>query len=412
MPGIAPASLLSYAFFAALLGMAGLPIYIHAPKYFVDHYGISLSTLGAALFVLRLLDFVQDPLLGRLAEATSHLKAWPSWIGGAVMALGMIGLFHIQAPITPILWFSFTLTLVFSGFSFLTIKFYAQGVATFGATGQLQLARWRESGNLLGVCAAAVAPTVFLIFSETPFSYFSIAFSSLLLLALLMMHGQWSSRGRTQTPVRSTFAVLKDPLVRQMLGLAVLNTAPVAVSSSLFLFFVESRLGASELAGVLLILFFLAAACSAPLWTALAGRYAVKSVLINAMLLAIMSFFYAVFLGTGDILPFALICLASGATLGADLALLPAIFAKRLAQNGDSAELGFGFWNFASKISLALAAVIVLPFVEYFGFKVGQDNSSQGLWALSIGYGAIPCMLKIGAIVMVLKIDFEDNAHA
>jgi glycoside/pentoside/hexuronide:cation symporter, GPH family len=59
-----------YALFAGLLAMAGLPIYIHAPKFYVDEYGVSLAALGSVLFVLRLIDVVQDPLLGRLAEAT------------------------------------------------------------------------------------------------------------------------------------------------------------------------------------------------------------------------------------------------------------------------------------------------------------------------------------------------------
>ena len=69
------ASLPSYAFFASLLGMAGLPIYIHAPKFFVDTYGVTLATLGFALFALRLIDFVQDPLFGRLAALSAHLRA-------------------------------------------------------------------------------------------------------------------------------------------------------------------------------------------------------------------------------------------------------------------------------------------------------------------------------------------------
>ena len=55
----------AYAVFAAMLSAAGLPIYIHAPKYFVDEYGVSLAALGSVLFFLRLFDVVQDPLLGR-----------------------------------------------------------------------------------------------------------------------------------------------------------------------------------------------------------------------------------------------------------------------------------------------------------------------------------------------------------
>ena len=50
-----------YALFSCALGMAGLPIYIHAPKFFVDQYEISLVALGLALLILRSIDFFQDP---------------------------------------------------------------------------------------------------------------------------------------------------------------------------------------------------------------------------------------------------------------------------------------------------------------------------------------------------------------
>ena len=65
-----PARLPAWSLFAALIAMAGLPIYIHAPKFFVDEYGVSLAALGFVLAGLRLIDVVQDPLLGWLAEAT------------------------------------------------------------------------------------------------------------------------------------------------------------------------------------------------------------------------------------------------------------------------------------------------------------------------------------------------------
>ena len=404
-----PNARLPYAIFAIMLGAAGLPIYIHAPKFFVDQYGVSLGALGAALFVLRLLDFVQDPLLGTLAEKTSAARARPVWAAIAVMALGMVGLFAITPPIAPVLWFSLTLLCVFSGFSFLTIRLYAQGVTSFGAERQLALARWRETGSLLGVYCAAMAPSLLFAMTDRPFAAFAVGFAGLAIIAGFVMSKHWSPTAQERRSGGGFSTALADPVVRQLLILAVLNTAPVAVSSTLFLFFVESRLQAPDMAGLLLILFFISAAISAPLWTFLAGRFGPRPVLLVAMIAAIVSFFYAFFLQSGQVNAFMLICIASGVTLGADLSILPAVFAKRLAVTKAQAAVGFGFWNFASKLSFALAAIIVLPALERFGYQPGMTNTQSGLLALSMGYAAVPCILKLGAIWVLLRLQLGDE---
>ena len=41
----------SYAMFAGVLAAAGLPIYIHAPKFYADTFGVSLTALGGALAI-------------------------------------------------------------------------------------------------------------------------------------------------------------------------------------------------------------------------------------------------------------------------------------------------------------------------------------------------------------------------
>ena len=397
-----------YTLFGAMLGMAGLPIYIHAPKYFVDNYGLSLSMLGAILFGLRLIDFLQDPLLGRLAERTVKYGAAPAWIAGCVMSVGMFGLFAVPAPLSPIVWFAVNLTAVFTGFSFLSIRFYALGIAAFGSSGQLNLARWRETGTLLGISFAAVSPTFFTKLSQDPFLIHSFMFFALALVALLAMHSEWKTNYQPFKNETSAY-ILSDPLVRQMLILAVLNTAPVAVSSTLFLFFVESRLLAPDAAGAFLILFFLAATMSAPLWTSLSHRYGARRILLLSMVGSLFAFAYTFFLTEGQTLIFAVICASSGATLGADLVILPAIFARHLARTNARPEIGFGLWNFASKISLAIAAVLVLPLVELLGFRAGADNSEIGLFALSFGYAALPCILKLFAILWLLQLSLRDK---
>jgi glycoside/pentoside/hexuronide:cation symporter, GPH family len=153
--------------------------------------------------------------------------------------------------------------------------------------------------------------------------------------------------------------------------------------------------------GPLLLLFFLAAALSTPLWSLLARRFGPRPVLLVAMTLAILAFLWTLTLGPGDGIAFAIICLASGAALGADLTLLPAIFAQRLATLGTSEPAAFGLWSFVSKLSLALAALTILPALDAAGFQSGADNTPQALWTLTVIYAALPCVLKVIAILLL-----------
>jgi len=395
----------AFGFFAAMLAAAGLPLYIHAPKFYVDAYGVPLAALGAVLFGLRLLDVVQDPLLGRLAARLQARRALSVALGGAAMAAGMLGLFAVVPPVDPLIWFAVMLTLVFSGFSYLTICLYSEGVsaaADLAGQGHLRLARWRETGALLGICAAAVAPLAL-----GGHAGFALAFAVLAGLAIRAMHGQW--RGAAPSDCGGFAPVLRDPCARRLLGVALLNAAPVAVTSTLFLFFVESRLAAPGWEGAFLLLFFASAACAAPLWGQLAERAGARRVLVGAMALSVAAFAGALWLGPGDILAFALICLASGAALGADMTLLPALFARRMAEVAPGASEAFGLWSFVSKFTLALAAVTVLPLLEAGGFVPGGENDAATLWRLALLYGGLPCVLKLCAIALLATTDLEER---
>lgn len=404
---IAQPRLPAFGLFAAMLAAAGLPLYIHAPKFYVDEYGVSLAALGTVLFALRLLDVVQDPLLGRLAGRLQERRAVSVPLAVATMAAAMLGLFAVEPLFAPLVWFALMLTLVFSSFSYLTICFYAEGVFSAGqlaGQGHLQLARWRETGALLGICAASVAPVLI-----GGYGGFALAFAALAGVAIWAMHREW--RGATADSGGTGFlTVLRDPVARKLLLVALFNAAPVAVSSTLFLFFVESRLQAPGWEGPFLLLFFLSAALAAPFWGKFAERAGERRVLLIGMVLSILSFGSAIWLGAGDTWAFGLICLASGAALGADMTLLPALFARRMADISPSASEAFGLWSFVSKFTLAFAAVTLLPLLEAGGFQPGGGNSAEALWLLSLLYGALPCVLKLLAIGLLASIDFGERS--
>ena len=397
-----------YALFSCTLGMAGLPIYIHAPKYFVEQYEINLATLGLALLLLRSVDFFQDPLLGRLASSTLSRGSSPLWIATAFMCLGMILLFAIPAVTSPILWFSISLIILFSGFSFAYIRIYAFGVEAFGMDGQIKIAKWREGGTLIGICLAAAAPSILSITGSNGYKNFAFLFCALIIIATFLMTSDFSKTFfKVQKQTTSIFP--KDVGLQRLLLFVFLNAMPVAVTSTLYLFYVDHVLGLEVMGGPLLILFFLSAAFSAPFWTRWAEHYGALQVLRISMLVSILSFVWAYNLNAGEVIAFSIICFATGLSLGADMTILPAIFAQRLAKTKHAPNTGFGIWNFSNKLALAFTAGILLPLMEFAGFETQDMRSSLSTEVLKISYAIVPCGLKVFALIWLQNLIGRDK---
>lgn len=402
-----------YSFYGGLLAMAGLPIYIHAPYFYVEQYGVALATLGTALFVLRGFDFVQDPALGWLAARLGARRGQATALAVIALAGSMVMLFAVEPMFWPLAWFGIAITVLFTCYSFLTICFYATGAArgaTMGQGGHVRLAAWRESGALVGVCIAAAAPVALEAVMPAPFTGFALGFVVVALVAAWAMRTEWPRFTPDMTVVGPTFRdVLSDPTARRLLTIALVNATPVAITSTLFLFYAESVLQTDGAEGPLLILLFLAAAASAPIWAQVAKRLGAKTALLVGMALAMASFAFVLTLGPGDLTAFAIICIISGAGMGADLTLLPAIFSRRMADLSPEAAQGFGLWAFVTKATLALAALIVFPTLDMAGFAQGTDNSQAALTALVLLYAALPTALKACAFVLLALTPLKED---
>jgi len=387
--------LFGYAAFAGIVAAVGIPLYIHLPAFLAEKYGIALDTLGALLVAMRLIDFAQDPALGWLMARFARHRAAISLIALVCLAVGVVGLFGLAAPFSPILWVTIFLVLTFTSFSLLTIVIYSEGVEKGGSLGHVRVAIWREAATLLGITAACILPFVL---PGDGYRGFALVFAG---VALVVARSAVRDLGPVRYPSGSLKDFLSDTTMRRFLLLAFVNAAPVAVTSTLFLFFVEYRLELGHLAGPFLLVFFLAAALSTPLWKFAAKKNDPVRVLVVGMGLSIAGFVWASLLGPGDGVQFAIVCISSGFGLGADLLLLPALFSQHLAERKRDAALAFGFWNFAGKATLAVSAGIVLPILQWSGFEVGGTQTPAAISMLGTLYAVVPSILK-GLATLVL----------
>lgn len=382
---------------AAALAFAGLPLYVHAPRFYAEEMAVPLSALGAVLLAARAIDSVQDPLIGWLADRYRSAREVWAVFAALLLAAGFATLFAPPGWGAPLPRLGVGMLLAFSGFSALQIALYDHGLAMARAAGggYTRVSLWREVGTLAGICVAALAPTALaaVVSADMAYPVYAASFVAVAAVATLSMLGRWRASGDPVGP-GGFRQVIAAPGVAPLLGFGFVNALPVAVTSTLFLFFVSDVLGAEPHAGPTLILFFAAGAGAAPLWARLADHCGRRFALALGMVLSILSFAWAATLGQGDVVAFYVIAAASGAALGADLTLPPAMLAARI--EGDGGRV-FALWTFLQKSALAIAAGVTLPALGLAGYDPSQPTEA-GRAALSVAYALVPCGLKLFAI--------------
>jgi len=395
--------------YALMLAAAGIPLYIHLPRFAAVNLGIGLGVIGTVLLLIRIVDLVQDPLIGWAIDRWPRAQLLFAAAAAIGLAIGFPLLFGLPQGASIAILVS-VLILLFSAYSLGTILLYGRSATLakqIDGKELMTLAAWREGGQLTGVVLAASAPALFVAFGAGAQGYpaFGLFLGLLAILTLILTVPIW--RRDPVTGDGLSFAGLGQAGALRLLALALVNSLPVAITSTLFLFFVEDRLQLPGKAGPLLILFFLSAGASVPFWARLSNRIGPKQTLIITMPLSIAGFVGAALLSAGNLTGFAVICLASGAALGADMVVLPAMFSVVLTRAGLNASAAFGIWSFAGKLGLALAAFFTLPLLERSGFTPGQTNSAEALRTLTFAYAVLPCILKLGAFGMVLTLPTE-----
>jgi Na+/melibiose symporter-like transporter len=409
-----------YGVFGMPLAMLALPIYVYVPQFYAQRGGLTLAVIGAALLAARTAAAFIDPLLGWWITRSGG--AYPRFVAIALPLLlaGYGALFHppVLAGGLALLWFLASLMLVYTGFSLATIAHQSWGAALTQQPGErARLAAVRESCGLLGVMTAAAVPAVF------GYEVLSVAFAAVLLAAaaaLLLKAPRPASvvipeapaAGEADNAARSGLASLLAPFrqrrFRALFLVLMINGVAASIPATLFLFFAEDRLRLGANAGLFLLLYFASAAASMAVWPAVAQRVGEARAWAGSMLATALVFIWAWGLGPGDAVSYGVICMLSGFALGADLALPPALLAGVIASAGDSGKneaAYFGVWNWGVQMTLALAAGVALPVLEWLGYSPG---TGQGLAALSFAYALLPCCLKLLAAALLWRAPLRD----
>lgn len=409
-PNLSVKALLSYGLFGLPLAMVAMPVYVQAPALYAGSFGLSLTLVGTILLVARLLDAFSDPLIGYWMDRSSTTRGYAGFVlmSLPLLVMGYLALFHPPTIIANDIaalsaWFAGSLGLVYLGFSLATIAHNSWGASLTQLRGErARLTAFREGFGLIGVMIAAAVPAL------AGMNMLSITFViALAITAWLLI--RYAPRAQTIATVSDDWRALIVPLqsakFRWLLSVFAISGIAAAIPATLFLFFATDRLQLAPYAGLFLVIYFAAAALALPLWATLSKRIGEARAWLLSMLLSVMVFIWAWQLDAGALYSFAVICIFSGAALGADLALPPALLAGVIGSAGHSGQREgayFGLWNWMTKMNLALAAGIALPLLDYLGYTPGRPTE-HGLVALGITYALLPCALKLAAAALLWR---------
>jgi GPH family glycoside/pentoside/hexuronide:cation symporter len=404
---------LSYGSLGLPLAFVALPLYVVLPNHYASQFGVPLALLGVVLLMARLLDAVADPLIGRWVDglyARAPGRAW--WAAAAaavVLAIGFAALFMppvaARASTTLLLtWCAIGLAVTYLSYSVVGVIHQAWGARLGGNEAQrAQVVAWREGPALAGVLVASVLPSL------TGMGVTSLVFALLLGVGLACL---WRAPQPPRTPTADGAPAvplslpLATPEFRRLLAIYLVNGIASAVPATLVLFFIRDRLQAPAQEPLFLACYFAAGALSIPLWVRLVRHLGLARSWLVGMGLAIAVFVWASVLGAGDVAAFTAVCVLSGVALGADLTLPGALLTgviQRAGHAGQAEGAYFGWWNFATKLNLALAAGVALPLLQAFGYAPGGQDP-QALQALTIAYCLLPCGLKLLAAALLWRL--------
>ena len=411
--GMSQRQVLAYGALGLPLAMAALPVYVHVPQLYAEVSGLSLSLLGILLLASRLADAFIDPLLGGWSDRTAKRQRLIV-LALPLLAIGMVALLHPpQAGAAA--WLLGSMLLTYFAFSLASVAYQAWGAEIGRDAGErTRITASREGFGLLGVVLAAILPSLLSAQGAAQgLSRMSWLFALLLaVMAMLTLRGAPPAARRipaTGKLFSGLWPVLADRRFRKLLTVFIVNGIAAALPATLVLFFVDDVLRAEAWGGAFLALYFVSGIGFLPLWVMLSRRYGRVPAWVASMIVAVVAFSWAWTLGAGDVAAFAVICLLSGAALGADLTL-PAALLADIAEEGKGrseqaehcAQAGayFGWWNLVAKLNLALAAGLALPLLDQFGYQPGVAESTL---ALSAVYGLLPLCFKTLAAVLAWR---------
>jgi glycoside/pentoside/hexuronide:cation symporter, GPH family len=389
--------------------LLGLVVAVNLQFFYTDYVGLSAGLVSWALLFARLFDAFVDPVMGWLSDRThTRLGRRRPFIVGAAIPLG-IAFYLLFAPpeLANPAQQQGRLLVYMLGFYTLTFLIWTVGAIPYYSLGaeltddyleRTRVIAVREGWGLAGLLAATILPAYLIHLYGGRHGYAAMgailgaATAAFLFFSGLVARERPEFQGRPAlNPYAGIAATFENRPFRALLAAFASSAIAGAVPATLVIYVAVYIIGTPRwwtdsvpdwlpTWSYYLLLYFLSAVASLPLWHRVAGRAGKRATWAVAIVLATFTSAACFWLGPGTVGFFSAILVVGGMSFGNYLALPPSIVADLI--DSDEASTGlrregayFAIWSFATKAGNAITGFAALQVLEHVGYAPGVPQT-------------------------------------
>jgi Na+/melibiose symporter-like transporter len=418
-------------FAAPCLGLAGigLPLQVYLPPYYSADLGLSLSAVGVAFMVVRLLDIGIDPALGILMDRTrlpfGRFKAWLT-AGVPLLMLASVVLFFSRPGVTAT-QLAVGLALAYGGWSVCVVAQTSWGALLSPSYNERsRIYGWWQMFNLLGLLLILILPIAMERFSPGREAGIRAMGLWLLILtpistalAVMFVDEPAPADGVRHARISDVFELLKANTVQRILACDFLIGLSFGMTGALFVFFFTKAKGFSlAFTNFGLLAYFLGGIVGGPLWTHLSHRVNKHAALIWACLAATVGLVLLYLTPNGNRVVAMITIALGGLPYAAPNQISRAMLADaadedRLTSGVDRTGLLYALVAATAKIGPALAVGITfIGLDQVVGFDPNSDhNAPMAIHGLEAFFILLPAVLFALATLCLIGYPLTRQRH-
>jgi Na+/melibiose symporter-like transporter len=398
----------------------GIPLTVYLPNYYASHIGISLTAVGLAFSIVRLIDIAFDPAIGVAINATqtSFGRFRPWMAAGAPLLMVAVYMLFMAAPGVSVPYLIVTLLVLYAGFSMLTLAHSSWAAALVPEYHQRsRVYGWMQAVGVVAIVVVLAIPVItsklwHLTIPEgvQAMGWFIIGITPLTVLLCTFVVDEPK---QVETPQRISLGdywtmIARPSLLRVLISDLFLALGP-AITAALYIFFFTQYLQFTRNQTTTLLLVYIAAGLiGAPTWAVIARRLGKhQTVMLGCVLYGFaQALVFAMPPGNmGVMLP---AMFFAGFVVSCFTFLIRAMVADisdevRLDIGKDRAALLYGLITATSKVGSTISIPITFSILDAFGFvaKEGVVNTGIALDALVACYVIVPVLtMFVGAVAL------------